>query len=91
MTMDLPNPEVHPTGSEPAEVIDGAAMGPEITGETRPSKQSNQSVRIGVRPGRERTRLAQLSGRRQAHGQRVYQRANPRCITRDTLASWQNL
>jgi hypothetical protein len=40
MSMYLPNPGLHPTGSEPAEFIDLPAMAHEVTGETGPAPGS---------------------------------------------------
>jgi len=34
MTTYLPNPDLHPTGSEPGEFIDVPAIAHEVTGET---------------------------------------------------------
>jgi hypothetical protein len=42
MTMYLPNPDLHPTGSEPGEFIEVPATAHEVTTETRTTKENNQ-------------------------------------------------
>jgi len=51
MTMYLPNPDVHPTGSEPAEFIEVLATGGEAFGDPRaPSSDETTRARAIVGP-----------------------------------------
>lgn len=50
MTMYLPNTDLHPTGIEPGEFIDVAATDPEVTWETRTSRETTEWTPTNDRP-----------------------------------------
>jgi hypothetical protein len=71
MTMYLPNPDLHPTGSEPAEFIDVPAMAHEATRQTRAAigRREETTVHLSNQTRINITRRAQeyISGLVESH------------------------